>query len=81
MSTTFSGTRLPGLVVTSHRGGLLPTLHLALTSPALLREVVAEVITPAPLPPTIDIERLYEAHEGNLRNALRGLYDEYAERD
>src|SRR5688500_14871545 len=70
-----------GLVVTSHRPALLPVLHHSTTSPALLREVVAEVITPEPIPPTVDIDRLYSAHQGNLREALRGLYDQYAERD
>lgn len=73
--------RAGGLVVTSHGKRLLPTLHHTVTSPALLREVVAEVITPQPLPAAADIDRLYATHQGNLRDALRGLYDQYAERD
>jgi len=67
-----------GLIVTSHRRGLLPTLIECLTSPALLREIVAEL---QPQGRTLDAEfldKLYERHQGNLRACLRDLYDLYA---
>ncbi|MFP4056252.1 MAG: hypothetical protein ACLF0G_05220 [Candidatus Brocadiia bacterium] len=70
--------RAGGLVVAAHRPGLLPTLLECTTSPELLAELVAE-LAPADAPslrPTVD--RLYRQHGGNLRAALRGLYDLYA---
>ncbi|HEV8631158.1 MAG TPA: hypothetical protein VGV61_12640 [Thermoanaerobaculia bacterium] len=68
-----------GLLVTSHRPGLLPTLHECCTSPALLAELIAElaVATAAPLPPAAE---LFARHDGNLRAALLDAYDRYAER-
>jgi hypothetical protein len=68
-----------GLVITSHRHGLLPTLIECATTPALLTEIVARLL----LPPSHDIsseflDHLYERHLGNLRTCLRELYDFYA---
>ncbi len=66
-----------GLVITTHRAGRLPTLHRCATSPALLRGLVAALgvtLTPEAA------ESLHARHRGNLREALRELYDEYAAR-
>jgi len=75
------GTRkAAGLVIASHRPGLLPTLIQCATSPELLADIVRE-IAPAeearlrPLLPG-----LFNSHQGNLRLCLRELYDRYAER-
>lgn len=65
--------RLPRLVITAHRPGLLPTLWECRTTPALLEEIVAG------LHPGAKTEGLFEKHGGNLRVALRELYDRYAE--
>lgn len=73
--------RAGGLVVTSHEPGLLPTLYECRTTPELLAGLVrdllgpggAETVQPAP-------EELFARHGGNLRDALRELYDVYAER-
>jgi hypothetical protein len=61
-----------GLVVTSHRPGLLPTLHECRTTPELLAEIVGELSAE---PPAGD---LFDRHGGNVRDALRELYDLWA---
>jgi len=64
-----------GLIITSHRSGLLPTLIDCATSPALLQEIVKE-LQPADHPIAADLlDRLYQHHHGNIRACLRGLYD------
>ena len=62
-----------GLVVTSHRPGLLPTLHECRTTPELLKGIVGELLREE-----IAVEELFARHEGNVRGALRELYDRYA---
>jgi energy-coupling factor transporter ATP-binding protein EcfA2 len=67
-----------GLVVTSHRAGLLPTLLQCETTPELLGEIIRMLAgeeSRAPSP-----AELYARHRGNLREALRDLYDLWAER-
>lgn len=70
-----------GLVIASHRRGLLPTLVECTSTPELLAEIVAELTgddaTAAALPST---DELFARHRGNLRDALRELYDRCAER-
>jgi len=74
-------TRLAGgLVVTAHRPGLLPTLHQCATDPELLAGIVCgllgeEEARAAPCP-----RELFARHRGNLRTALRELYDVWAAR-
>ncbi len=64
-----------GLIITSHRRGLLPTLIECSTSPALLRAIVTE-LQPQGRPLAAEfLDRLYERHQGNLRACLRELYD------
>ncbi|HEX6900780.1 MAG TPA: hypothetical protein VF789_13730 [Thermoanaerobaculia bacterium] len=62
-----------GLVITSHRSGLLPTLHECRTTPELLAGIVSEL-----LGKEAAVEELFARHEGNVRGALRELYDSYA---
>jgi len=70
-----------GLVITSHRPGMLPTLIDCSTTPELLDGIIVDLLgkdydgARERLP-----RRLLEKHEGNVRNALRELYDTYAER-
>jgi len=66
------------LVVTTHREGRLPTLHRCRTTPRLLAELVAE-LRPAGLP-EVSLEALFRRQRGNLRAALRSLYDAQAAR-
>ena len=69
-----------GLVITSHRRGMLPTLIECATSPELLAEIIAE-LTGGPPTPRVSTEKLYAKHNGNLRDALREMYDAYADKD
>ena len=64
-----------GLVVTFHRPALLPTLVELRTTPGLLADIVCELAgrdLAARLPPA---DELFARHAGNLRAALRELYD------
>lgn len=69
-----------GLVVTSHRPGLLPTLFNCRTSPDLLDSLVRDLLGPEAETLSPTSEELFARHGGNLRNALRELYDVYAEK-
>ncbi|QQR73515.1 MAG: hypothetical protein IPJ17_18845 [Holophagales bacterium] len=69
--------RLAALVVTSHRDGLLPALHRTTTSAGLLAELVAE-LTEESVAARIDAAAIYRQHDGDLRAALRALYDRCA---
>lgn len=71
-------THARGLIITSHRRGLLPTLIECSTTPALLTEIVGELLPPHRNIVTEPLDRLYERHQGNLRDCLRELYDFYA---
>jgi hypothetical protein len=69
-----------GLLITSHRSGLLPTLIECTTSPSRLERIISQ-LAPQPSPvPTPTAAELFTRHRGNLRGALRELYDLYAER-
>ncbi len=68
-----------GLVITAHTPGLLPALITCETTPHLLDGIVRDLLGPEAdgLRPTA--EELFARHRGNLRDALRQLYDVYAE--
>ena len=66
--------RARGLVITSHRPGLLPTLVECETDVPLLREIVATLHLGAAEDPRA-IRSLFLRHGGNIREALRELYD------
>jgi hypothetical protein len=64
-----------GLVITAHRAGRLATLRRCETTPELLKELVeslGEELAAA------EAERLHRRHRGNVREALRELYDRRA---
>ncbi len=61
-----------GLVITTHRAGRLPTLRRCATDPQLLREIVKELGVALP---ENEVSALYIRHRGNIREALRELYD------
>ena len=67
-----------GLIVTSHRPGLLPTLHECETTPELLAGIVRDLLGPEAGDPRPVPADLYARHRGNLRDALRELYDVWA---
>jgi hypothetical protein len=73
-----------GLVVTSHRAGLLPTLVECRTTPELLGDLVRELLGAEagelqPSPGEL-YAQLFTRHGGNLRDVLRELYDDWAEK-
>lgn len=69
-----------GLLITSHRPGLLPTLLDCETTPELLEGIVRDLLgdDPGPRP---DAETLLARHGGNVREALWELYDLWGRRD
>jgi hypothetical protein len=70
-----------GLVITTHRPARLPTLVECATSPALLAEIVEALLGPAEAEAWRGrAEALFARHRGNVREALRELYDLYGDR-
>lgn len=65
-------------MITAHAPGLLPTLIACETTPGLLGGIVRDLLGSEAhgLQPTP--EELFDRHRGNLRDALRQLYDIYA---
>jgi hypothetical protein len=66
-----------GLIVTTHRSGRLATLVNCTTNAALLDRIIKR-LAPSGLATTPPAAELFTRHRGNLRNALRELYDVYA---
>ena len=64
--------RAGGLVITTHQLGRLPLLRHCTTSPELLQALVARLSSPLSLD---EARALHRRHRGNLREALRELYD------
>jgi hypothetical protein len=67
-----------GLLVTTHRAGRLPTLLATTTTPDLLDRLVEEILGSRSSEVRSLTRGLFEKHRGNLREALRELYDHYA---
>ena len=63
-----------GLIVTTHRPGLIPTWHECRTSPVLLEQIVTRLVPDRSIPKA-RIWKLYHHCRGNIRDALRELYD------
>jgi hypothetical protein len=64
-----------GLVVTAHREGFLPTLLHTRTTPAILDEAVLAASGRDCESFGVAAEELWARHAGNVRTALRELYD------
>lgn len=76
--------RAAGLIITSHRRGMLPTLIECATSSELLSEIIRELLgdeARRELPDKLHANKLHTKHDGNLRDALREMYDLYATED
>lgn len=69
--------RAGGLILTAHAAGRLPTLWRCETSPALLGEIVGALGVELAAG---EAAALHARHAGNLRAALRELYDRAAAR-
>ena len=73
--------RLPprcGLIITSHRRGWLQPLWHCETSLQLFDGVLQELLGDAWLRWRPRAHELFDVHDGNIRDALRGLYDDSA---
>lgn len=68
-----------GLIVTSHKEGMLPLLFECRTNKELFSELVEELSGEAMSLPAEFTEKIYEQHGGNIREAFRKLYDMRAE--
>lgn len=68
-----------GLLITSHRRTLLPTLLRTRTSPQVLATLIAR-LAPADAVDAAAVEQLWHDHRGDIRAALMALYDRYAAR-
>ena len=67
--------------MTTHRPGRLPCLHAHRTHPGLLVDLVAELVGREEAEAlATDLETLFEFHDGNLRDCLRALYDQWGSR-
>lgn len=69
--------RAGGLIVTTHRPGRLATLIECTTSVSLLHRIIRR-LAPDGLGTAPSAAELFTRHHGNLRDALRELYDVYA---
>jgi MoxR-like ATPase len=67
--------RARGLIITTHRPGRLPVLWHCQTDPNLLADLIVRLVAPSSLPDQNQMRQLYDRHHGNLREALRELYD------
>jgi energy-coupling factor transporter ATP-binding protein EcfA2 len=68
-----------GLIITSHKRGLLPTLIECSTSPALLKDIVADLLPQGRTIPAEFLDSLYDRHQGDLGACFRELYDLYTQ--
>lgn len=67
-----------GVLITSHRAGLLPTLLECRTSPQLLQEILHQILGNDAGFWDVECEALWMRHKGDLRLCLREIYDFYA---
>ena len=67
-----------GLIITSHKAVLMPTLFECLTTEELLAELVQELLDGTDGIDQIDLTEIYNQHRGNIRDCLRHLYDVWA---
>jgi len=71
--------RAAGLIITAHRPALLPTLIECTTTAALLQSIVHDLLGPDKAPDREFLKEIFAAHNGNIRNCFRNLYDTYAD--
>lgn len=67
-----------GLVITAHREGLLPTLVMQKPDLLLLRQIVKALLGDNEIFSEAYLADLFRLHDGNIRDCLWQLYDEYA---
>lgn len=67
-----------GLVITSHTEGRLPTLTHCRPNPNLLKTIVCHLLDGDQIFEESYLEEIFDQHNGNIRNCLWHLYDDYA---
>jgi hypothetical protein len=67
-----------GLIITSHKVGLLPTLIECSTNAELLQQLVSELLGDGARIKHDFLDDIFREHRGNIRDCLRQLYDLYA---
>ena len=72
--------RAGGLLITSHRAGLLPALYRCAPSTDTMDWILHELLGAGAQAVRPAARTLYHEHNGNLREVLRSLYDMYAYR-
>lgn len=68
-----------GLIITTHKQGRLPTLHKCEVSYQLLDEILFELIGTQAIKLQENSRKLFDKHQGNIRDVLREYYDIYAQ--
>ena len=68
-------THAAGLIITSHRPGLLPTVIQCSTTPDLLKQIVADLTAHGPAVSPALLDALHRRYKGDIRACLRELYD------
>lgn len=64
-----------GLIITTHNADRLPTLIECDVNKELLNNILWELLGPAANSLRDQADKLYDQHQGNLRNVLRAFYD------
>jgi GTPase SAR1 family protein len=68
-----------GFIITTHSPGRLPTLLQTRTTVDLLEGIVRDLLPPdVPRLSRSDVAKLLSDHRGNVRDALRRMYDDLA---
>jgi hypothetical protein len=70
--------RAGGLIITVHEAMRLPTMLECRTTPALLADIIADILGTRTDRLSMRPEQLFHKHQGNLRDALRECYDAFA---
>ena len=69
-----------GLLVTTHGRELLPVLHRCETSPVLFHAILRQLLSEEEIRSLqFDPAAMFRRHGGNIREALREMYDRFAQ--
>jgi hypothetical protein len=69
-----------GLVITSHKAGMLATLIECSTNAELFGQLVSELLGDSRRIERDSLNEIFQEHRGNIRDCFRHLYDLYAAR-
>ena len=69
-----------GMVITSHKEGMLPTLFHCRPGPETLIELVKYLLGDIDIELRDECAKLFQTHQGNIRDCLRQLYDNFSQK-